>query len=253
MARRLTVSVVIAGLLAGLTAAVVAAQWPTTCVELNDIVEAHLGNHGNVGIYQRTFGDQAEAACQNDHRDDVRSVFAWAIGGTTVTAPAPAPQAAPQPTPAPAPVTTNWVPFSGSDSITGEKYAGVYVDGTGGATMYVRCTTATDGTKTADIFVVFGKYVYLSAYDYRVDVQWRWNDDATLNSGVWGVGQKRESVFAPHWQIPEFAYGLVYAGRLAFRAIEDSGDYEDAVFSLVGAGAPNHPVRDVLSQCGISV
>ena len=43
MARRLTVSVVIAGLLAGLTAAVVAAQWPTTCVELNDIVEASFG------------------------------------------------------------------------------------------------------------------------------------------------------------------------------------------------------------------
>ena len=32
------------------------AQWPTGCVDLNDIVEAHLGNQGNVGIYQRTFG-----------------------------------------------------------------------------------------------------------------------------------------------------------------------------------------------------
>ena len=55
-------------------------DWPTTCVELNDIVEGHLGNQGNVAIYQNTFGDQAEAACQNDHRNDVRSVFAWAIG-----------------------------------------------------------------------------------------------------------------------------------------------------------------------------
>ena len=54
-------------------------QWPTTCVDLNDVVETHLGNHGNVGIYQRTFGDQAEAACQNDHRNDVRGVFAWAF------------------------------------------------------------------------------------------------------------------------------------------------------------------------------
>ena len=58
---------------------VVFAQWPTTCVDLNDIVEAHLGNDNNVGIYQRVFGDQAEAACQNDHRDDVRGVFAWAF------------------------------------------------------------------------------------------------------------------------------------------------------------------------------
>ena len=66
---------------AAVSVSVAAAQWPTTCVELNDIVEAHLGNHHNVGIYQKVFGDQAEQACQNDHRDDVRSVFAWAIGG----------------------------------------------------------------------------------------------------------------------------------------------------------------------------
>lgn len=57
----------------------VQAQWPTTCIELNDVVEARLGNDGNVGIYQRTFGDQAEQSCQNDHRDDVRGVFAWAF------------------------------------------------------------------------------------------------------------------------------------------------------------------------------
>ena len=37
------------------------AQWPTTCVELNDLAEAAVGNHQNVGIYQRTYGDQAEA------------------------------------------------------------------------------------------------------------------------------------------------------------------------------------------------
>ena len=53
--------------------------WPTTCVELNDIVEAHLGNDQNVGIYQRVFGDQAEARCRSDHREDVRIVFAWAF------------------------------------------------------------------------------------------------------------------------------------------------------------------------------
>ena len=55
--------------------------WPTTCVALNDIVEAHLGNYGNVGIYQRTFSNpaQAEQACRIDHRNDVRSTFAWAF------------------------------------------------------------------------------------------------------------------------------------------------------------------------------
>ena len=57
------------------------AQWPTTCVELNDLAEAAVGAHRNVGIYQRAYGDQAEAQCQNDHRDDVRRTFAWALGG----------------------------------------------------------------------------------------------------------------------------------------------------------------------------
>ena len=81
--RRLILATLVSISLTALSVAVVFAQWPTTCVELNDIVENHLGNQGNVGIYQRTFGDQAEAACQNDHRDDVRSVFAWAIGTFT--------------------------------------------------------------------------------------------------------------------------------------------------------------------------
>ena len=57
------------------------AQWPTTCVELNDLAEAAVGADQNVGIYQRAYGDQAEAQCQNDHRDDVRRTFAWALGG----------------------------------------------------------------------------------------------------------------------------------------------------------------------------
>ena len=60
--------------------------WPTDCVDLNDIVENHLGNHGNVEIYQRTFGDQAETACRNDHREDVRGVFGWAFGGAASSA-----------------------------------------------------------------------------------------------------------------------------------------------------------------------
>lgn len=55
--------------------------WPTTCVYLNDIAEAHLGNAHNVGIYQRTFTDPnvAEAVCRADHRDDVRRNFGWAF------------------------------------------------------------------------------------------------------------------------------------------------------------------------------
>ena len=52
--------------------------WPESCVELHDIVETYLGNDGNVGIYERTFGEQAEAACRQDRADDVRAAFGWA-------------------------------------------------------------------------------------------------------------------------------------------------------------------------------
>lgn len=65
----------------------VLAQWPTTCLELNDIVEAHLGNDGNVGIYLRVFGDEAEQGCQSDHREDVRGVFSWAFQETAPETP----------------------------------------------------------------------------------------------------------------------------------------------------------------------
>ncbi len=100
--RQLTVRRLFAGaalataLMLALVATPALAQWPTSCVALNDIVEADLGNSQNVGIYQRVFGDQAEQACRNDHRSDVQSTFAWAI-------PTPAPAPAPQPAPAPAP------------------------------------------------------------------------------------------------------------------------------------------------------
>ena len=68
--------------------------WPTDCVELNDIVEAYLGNHHNVGIYQRVFGPEAESGCRRDHRDDVREVFAWAFEAGLTAGPAPRPGSA---------------------------------------------------------------------------------------------------------------------------------------------------------------
>ncbi len=68
-----------AGLAVGVAADIYDQGWPTTCVDLNDIVEGHLGNDHNVGIYQQVFGDQAEIACQNDHGSDVRETFVWAF------------------------------------------------------------------------------------------------------------------------------------------------------------------------------
>ena len=93
--RTIFFAAVVAGVLSIMTVAIAAAhedhstdEWPMTCVDLNDVVEEHLGNLHNVGIYQNTFGDQAEAACQNDHRDDVRGVFVWAFDDSS-SAPTP--------------------------------------------------------------------------------------------------------------------------------------------------------------------
>ena len=85
------IAVVAAVAAAAALATPVFAQWPTTCVDLNDVVEQHLGRDNNVGIYQRVFGDQAEAGCQGDHREDVRGVFAWAFD---LAPPAPPPAVA---------------------------------------------------------------------------------------------------------------------------------------------------------------
>ena len=85
------IAVVVAVAAAAALATPVFAQWPTTCVDLNDVVEQHLGRENNVGIYQRVFGDQAEAGCQGDHREDVRGVFAWAFD---LAPPAPPPAVA---------------------------------------------------------------------------------------------------------------------------------------------------------------
>ncbi len=93
--RKVIVAALAAGILSIAAVAIAAAhedhstdEWPMTCVDLNDVVEEHLGNDHNVGIYQNTFGDQADAACQNDHRNDVRGVFAWAFGDSS-SAPTP--------------------------------------------------------------------------------------------------------------------------------------------------------------------
>ena len=80
MRTRGTIAIMITVVIMMATASSAAAQWPVTCVELNDIVEAHLGNDQNVAIYQRVFGTDAEPACRNDHRSDVQSTFGWAVG-----------------------------------------------------------------------------------------------------------------------------------------------------------------------------
>ena len=67
--KRLTLAFFAVSVLVGLSVSTALAQWPTNCVELNDVIEAGRGNHENVGIYERVHGDQAEAVCKSEHRD----------------------------------------------------------------------------------------------------------------------------------------------------------------------------------------
>ncbi len=79
--RKIRQAVVIAVAAWLLTSAPALAIWPTTCVEANDAFEYAAGRLHNVGIYERVYPDPvvAEAACQNDHGDDLRRSFAWAF------------------------------------------------------------------------------------------------------------------------------------------------------------------------------
>ena len=88
--KRSIFALVTAILLTFALAAVASAQWPTTCVEANDAFERYVGNHHNVGIYQRTFGYgyEAEQACQRDHGRDIRAAFNWAFPGQSYSPPA---------------------------------------------------------------------------------------------------------------------------------------------------------------------
>ena len=66
--------------------------WPTTCVELYDIIQDHQGNRDKVGIYGRLHGDEAEEVCREDQRAQMEAALAWAM-------PAPAPGSMPAPAP----------------------------------------------------------------------------------------------------------------------------------------------------------
>ena len=235
-------------------------DWPTTCVELNDIVEGHLGNEGNVGIYQNTFGDQAEAACQNDHRNDVRSVFAWAIGGTTVEAPAP--QATPQPTPAPTSTPSlveafqskKWIYRVEADPISQkDRHRAILIQSNedGFLSVSVRCWL--DRENAFQILVNWETGRIEGDLNNQVKVEYRFVGDDP-RAELWNSSGSGAAVFAPSNIEVRFARQLLSSSGLHFRA----QDYETlrpyvAGFELDGQSDPNHPVRKVMQACGITV
>lgn len=218
----------------------VSAQWPTTCVEVNDIVEAHLGNHQNVGIYQRAYGLQAEQACQADHGSDVREVFAWAALVVTT-----------------APVSdisreTNWIYGAWYDPIDSHYINVAYLQTEGESKIQAQCNLT---TLRSSVLVKFGGYTYLST-GYRsnsINAEWRIDNQAPV-SGQWIVDDDdSDTVWLPQSQINNLAQQIANAQRVVVRVTDSSGDQETAAFSLSGAGASNHPLLYVLRACGRNV
>ena len=236
--RRLSIPVV-AAILGIISVSSVSAQWPTTCVELNDIVEAHLGNTQNVGIYQRAFGLGAEEACRRDHGDDVRSVFAWAA---LVVTQAPVSDISRE---------TNWIYGARYDAIDSHYLNTASVHTEGESKIQAQCNVT---TVRSALFIEFGGYTYLSTKygSNSIDVEWRINDGAPV-AQQWTVGDDGSTIWVPQNQIDDLARQLVHARRFVVRATDSGGDQETVEFSLSGAGSPNHPVAYVLRSCGRNV
>ena len=91
------VGILVGAAAVGTVTAYIEGGWPETCLEINDMVEASPLGSGAVGIYQRAFGDQAEAACQHDHREDVRRSFSWAFPEASTASAQPVATPSPQP------------------------------------------------------------------------------------------------------------------------------------------------------------
>ena len=217
------------------------AQWPTTCVELNDVVEAHLGNHGNVGIYQRAFGAQAEVGCRTDHLADVQSIFWWAIPG------------------AQAPVRiepSNWTWSEGTHG-HGGTFTYAYVSSNyfysddrnagGPARLRVRCT---NHGESADVFVGFGSNIYLAGLRDVLRAVHQF-DDHPQQTLWWDESTNNTSAFVPNRNEVDFALAAVAASRLSLTITSYDGERTTARWSLQGHNDPNHPVRRVLADCGL--
>ena len=212
----------------------VLAQWPTSCVDLNDIVEAHLGNDGNVGIYQRAFGSGAEDACRRDHQDDVQGTFGWAFG----TAPSSATD------------VPSWEYFEFDEGTTGNSgYAAHFTISNVQILIEFRKTTKNRVENELLAFVVFGSDSQITgrSSDDRVPVQYRFNDTAQTNA-LWYPTGRKEGAFTWRSQAAEFARKLLTADNLEFRATNANGLTYIETWTFDESDHHAHPIRKVLAK-----
>lgn len=209
------------------------AQWPTTCVDLNDIVEAHLGNEGNVGIYQRAFGSSAEAACRNDHREDVQETFGWAFGGAPSTAEENSP----------------WEYVEYDEVDTG--ISGSLARYRSHVEIIIDFRRTLDNRQHNELYawIDFGLSAEISGRgsDDHVPVQYRFGDTNYVFR-QWYATDDKEAVFTWRTGAAELARNLLIASNLDFRATSSDGSIHAQTWTLDGSDHHAHPIRRVLAR-----
>ena len=208
----------------------VLAQWPTTCVDLNDIVEAHLGNDGNVGIYQRAFGASAEDACRRDHRGDVQAAFGWAIGASAW----------------PIEAASSWWYEEFTHPDTGGPGYGAYHGSPTG--IFVEFQILEDD---GELFVFIkpssNAHIAGRSSDGRVPVQYSF-DDTPHSDALWYATGSEDGAYTEGSKAAEFASRLLTASKLDFRATSSDGSTYTRTWTFDGSDHHAHPIRKVLAR-----
>ncbi|MCY3802134.1 MAG: hypothetical protein OXG46_11215 [Chloroflexi bacterium] len=237
--KRLALAGLVVGLVTAATVTVVQAQWPTTCVGANDAFESWLGNDHNVGIYQRVFGygPEAEEACRNDHRNDVRGAFAWALDTTSSTPVQPA-------------NAKSWI----------EDDTGTIVESSrpdGSAFLAVLCS---DGELLIGVLWTGADVPQLSLGEFRAtEVRFRYHGHADLVTDSWFGGEtpfRGETVVAVIINPLDTHKATLYAQTFMLASgltvnLPEHGLSAD--FHLAPYVDSEHPVRRAARMCGVTV
>ena len=231
---------------AGSASAYFAGGWPETCLEMNDMVEGSPRGSGAIGIYQRAFGDQAEHACRNDHRDDVRRAFAWAFDKQPTGNPAPAPI----PPPVQATITESSWDYSVNERIPVNRWYWAEAF-TNDAVVAVRCHVSDFRSLRRELNVYVG-FLHAAegelvgnAHD-RLEVTYRIDEQPEVTTS-WLVAEEGHSVFAPEGQVVDMARKLKTTTTFRLRTVSKDGKAYDAAFKFIGGG---DSISKVLAKCG---
>ena len=230
---RIVLSMVFAAVAAFGLATPALAQWPTMCVGLNDIVEAHLGNEENVGIYHRVFGPVAEEACRRDHRDDVQRTFGWAFGNF---------QSGVQ-------NDAGWTYYEYEE--VGLGIFGFAASYTSDIEIIVDFRTDLNYPERSGlhVWIEFGPSADISVRDSdgRVVVQYRFDDDP-YDDALWRRSSSPRSTYAWRAQAAEFARRLLSATSLDFRVLDAGLSIYNKTWLFDESDHHAHPIRRVLAK-----